>query len=360
MDIARTYRAALIGYGYAGRTFHAPLIAATPRLELAVVASRDAGKVHADLPEVEVIADPLHAIGDERIDLVVIASPNDSHAPLAQAALEAGKHVVVDKPFTLTLAQARALAALAIRRERLLSVFHNRRWDSDYLSIRRAMHDGLVGKVVHFESHFDRFRPEVRARWREQAGRGGGLWYDLGPHLLDQALQLFGLPEAIWLDLALQRDGAATDDYFHAQLRYGGLHEGLRVILHASALVPAVGPRFIVHGTRGSFVKHGLDPQEDRLKAGARPHLDALGNWGRDTQDGVLTLPQSSTAPAQQARPTVPGNYLAYYAAVRDAILHHAPNPVPAAEAMQVMALIEAGMHSHAARHEMPVPRLAH
>lgn len=353
-------RVGLLGYGYASKTFHAPLITGVPGLQLAAVSSSDAAKVQADWPGLPVEQTAQALIARDDIQLVVVPTPNDTHHALAKAALLAGKHVVVDKPFTVTLPEAQELQVLAQAKGVVLSVFHNRRWDADFLTLQSLLASGLLGRVVHFESHFDRYRPEVRARWREQAGRGGGLWYDLGPHLLDQALQLFGLPEAIWLDLALQRDGAATDDYFHAQLRYGGLHEGLRVILHASALVPAVGPRFIVHGTRGSFVKHGLDPQEDRLKAGARPHLDALGNWGRDTQDGVLTLPQSSTAPAQQARPTVPGNYLAYYAAVRDAILHHAPNPVPAAEAMQVMALIEAGMHSHAARHEMPVPRLAH
>lgn len=353
-------RVGLLGYGYASKTFHAPLIAGVPGLQLAAVSSSDAAKVQADWPGLPVEQTAQALIARDDIQLVVVPTPNDTHHALAKAALLAGKHVVVDKPFTVTLPEAQELQVLAQAKGVVLSVFHNRRWDADFLTLQSLLASGLLGRVVHFESHFDRYRPEVRARWREQAGRGGGLWYDLGPHLLDQALQLFGLPEAIWLDLALQRDGAATDDYFHAQLRYGGLHEGLRVILHASALVPAVGPRFIVHGTRGSFVKQGLDPQEDQLKAGARPRLDALGDWGRDTQDGVLTLPQSPTAPAQQARPTVPGNYLAYYAAVRDAILHHAPNPVPAAEAMQVMALIEAGMHSHAARHEMPVPRLAH
>jgi predicted dehydrogenase len=351
-------RVGLIGYGYASKTFHAPLIAGVPGLELVAVSSSDAVKVHADWPALPVEPDAQALMARDDIDLVVVPTPNDTHHALAKAALLAGKHVVVDKPFTVTLAEAQELDALARAKARVLSVFHNRRWDADFLTLQGLLGSGLLGRVVHFESHFDRYRPLVRTRWREQATGGGGLWYDLGPHLLDQALQLFGLPEAIWLDLALQRDGARTDDYFHAQLRYGGLHEGLRVILHASALVPAVGPRFTVHGTRGSFVKHGLDPQEDRLKAGARPQLEALGDWGHDPRDGWLTLPES-TAEAAQQRPTLPGNYLAYYAAVRDAILRGAPNPVPAAQAMQVMALIEAGLHSHASRHELPVPRLA-
>ena len=352
-------RVGLIGYGYASKTFHAPLIAGVPGLELVAVSSSDAAKVHADWPALPVEPDAPPLIARNDVDLVIVPTPNDTHHALAKAALLAAKHVVVDKPFTVTLAEAQELDALARAKGRVLSVFHNRRWDADFLTLQGLLGSGLLGRVVHFESHFDRYRPLVRARWREQATGGGGLWYDLGPHLLDQALQLFGLPEAIWLDLALQRDGARTDDYFHAQLRYGGLHDGLRVILHASALVPAVGPRFTVHGTRGSFVKHGLDPQEDRLKAGARPRLEALGDWGHDPHDGWLTLPESATEAAQQ-RPTLPGNYLAYYAAVRDAILRGTPNPVPALQAMQVMALIEAGLHSHTSRHELPVPRLAH
>ncbi|MCW7536600.1 Gfo/Idh/MocA family oxidoreductase, partial [Aquabacterium sp. A7-Y] len=194
----------------------------------------------------------------------------------------------------------------------------------------------------------------VRLRWREQAGAGGGLWNDLGPHLLDQALQLFGTPQAIHLDLARQRDGAQTDDYFHAQLRYGAEQPGLRVLLHASALVAALGPRFIVHGSTGSFVKHGLDPQEDRLKGGERPRLGRLGDWGADSQDGLLT-PGNPEAGSPERIATLPGNYLAYYAALREALHGRAPNPVTATEAIRVMALIEAGRQSATSRREVLV-----
>jgi len=336
VDVARTYRVALIGYGYAGRTFHAPLIAATPRLELTVVASRDAGKVHADLPEVEVAADPLRAIEDARIELVVIASPNDSHAPLAQAALEAGKHVVVDKPFTLTMAQARALAALAAQRERLLSVFHNRRWDSDYLSVRRAIEDGLVGDVVHFESHFDRFRPEVRARWRERAGVGGGLWFDLGPHLIDQTLQLFGLPERINADIAIQRAGGEADDWAHVVLDYGAK----RAILHGSMLVAGGSARFTVHGTRGSVVKSRIDQQEAQLLRGLRPG-DA--GWGED-DDPLLHYDGSDAPPRRIA--AIAGDQRHYYAAIRNALDGRGGNPVTPLQAIAVMAVLEAAVEA--------------
>ncbi len=346
-DTARPLQVALIGYGFVGKAFHAPLINAVPGLELSVVASRDAAKVHADLPHAQVIADPLEAIRRPEVDLVVIASPNDTHAPLALAALEAGKHVVVDKPFTLDLAQARTLIAAAEKHDRLLSVFQNRRWDSDYLGVKQVIEQGLIGKVTHFESHIDRYRPQVRVRWREQSCVGSGLWYDLAPHLLDQALQLFGKPDRLFVDLGELRPGAQAADYFHALLSYGNR----RVVLHASMLAAAESPRYVVHGTRGSYIKYGLDPQEDRLKAGERlPQAD----WGYDMRDGVVTLSRGDLL-AEQPLLNIPGNYPAYYAAVRDAIAGIGENPVPAADAIAVMALIELGLESARLQQALPV-----
>lgn len=209
-------RVGLVGYGYASKTFHAPLISGTSGLALTMVSSSDAAKVHADWPGVKVVSAASELLDDPEIDLVVIATPNDTHFPLAKAALEAGKHVVVDKPFTVTLSQARELESLAKHCGRVLSVFHNRRWDSDFLTVRTLINEGQLGEVCYFESHFDRFRPQVRQRWREQAGPGSGIWYDLGPHLLDQAVALFGLPVSITVDLAQLRPGAQSTDYFHA------------------------------------------------------------------------------------------------------------------------------------------------
>ncbi len=186
-------RVGLVGFGYASKTFHAPLIGGTPGMALKAVASSDADKVHADWPGVKVMSAPGDLLDDPDIDLVVIATPNDTHFPLAKAALEAGKHVVVDKPFTVTLSQARELESLAKHCGRILSVFHNRRWDSDFLTVSALINEGQLGEVCYFESHFDRFRPQVRQRWREQAGPGSGIWYDLAPHLLDQVVVLFGL-----------------------------------------------------------------------------------------------------------------------------------------------------------------------
>jgi len=344
-------RVGIVGYGYATKTFHAPLIACVPGLALTAVASSDAAKVRSDWPALAVEASPQALIARDDIDLVVIPTPNDTHHPLARAALLAGKHVVVDKPFTLTHAQADELTALARSRGRLLSVFHNRRWDGDFLSVHELIASGRLGRVTHFESHFDRFRPAVRGRWREQAGPGSGLWVDLGSHLIDQALQLFGRPQALSVDLATQRDGAVTDDVFHAQLRYA---DGLRVVLHASALAAAPGARFTIHGTRGSYVKTGLDPQEDLLKAGHRP--DGMSPWPLPAETATVVLADPPDLLRNASATILPGQYAAYYERIRDAILGVGANPVPAEEASQVMALLELGRASHDRRCELPVP----
>jgi predicted dehydrogenase len=336
---------ALLGYGYAGRTFHAPLIASVPGLRLAAVGSGNPAKVRADLPEMDV-GTVEEVLARPQVDVAVIATPNDTHVDFARRALEAGKHVVVDKPFTLTLAEARELARLAGRTGRQLSVFHNRRWDADFLTVRRLIAGGELGEIVHFEAHFDRYRPEVRQRWREAAVPGAGLWYDLGPHLVDQALRLFGPPLAVYGDLARQRAGAEAVDYAHVLLRY----PRLRVILHAGLLVPGETPRFTLHGTLGSYVKYGLDTQEDALKQGEAP---GGPGWGSDARDGALTTWRNGT-PHVRAVATERGDYRAYYAALRDAVLGRGPNPVPVEEAVVVMAVLELASESAAAGRELP------
>ncbi|MEN3029341.1 oxidoreductase [Chromobacterium amazonense] len=343
--MTKTLKVGLLGFGYAGSTFHAPLLRAVDGIELVAVASSRPEQVAAVLPNVQVHASPEALLMAPDIDLVVIATPNDSHFPLAEAALRAGKHVVVDKPFTLTAAEAKQLVELAGRLGLLLSVFHNRRWDADFLAIQQLIADGLLGRVVHFESHFDRYRPQVRQRWRESTNAGAGLWYDLGPHLLDQVVQLFGLPQAILLEKAALRDGALSDDWFHALLRY----PDKRVMLHGSALVADAGPRFIIHGTQGSFSKYGLDPQEEALKAGGMPGSAA---WGRDGLPGRLVL--ADGVPREHVGPA--GDYTRYYSSVRDALLHGAANPVPAMQAWQIMVLLELGWLSADQQHWQTVP----
>jgi predicted dehydrogenase len=334
--VSTPIRVGLIGYGYAGRVFHAPLLGAEPRMSLVAVGSSDPAKVRAELRDVQ-IADAEQVLAMDGIDLVVIAAPNDVHVSLARKAIEAGKHVVVDKPFALDVAEARGLIECANAHGRLLSVFHNRRWDSDYLTIGGAIRKGLIGEVLHFESHLDRFRPVVRDRWRERSAAGGGIWFDLGPHLIDQALQLFGMPRRVTADVALQRSGALTDDWAHVILDYGER----RVILHTSMLVAGGVNRFIVHGTTGSMVKRAADLQEAHILAGLRP---GEAGWGQDP-DPLVVYDSEGTARQIEA---VAGDQCNYYAGLAAALIDGGPNPVPPEEALSVMVVLEAAMRSAA------------
>ncbi len=353
----RPVRVALIGFGNAGRIFHAPLVCGVPGFLLACVVSSKPAAVQSEWPTVAVVPQAAQAFADPDIDLVVIATSNDSHFALAREALLAGKHVLVDKPCTVTLEQTTALLALASARNLVFTVFQNRRFDADFLSLQATIRSGVLGRIVHFESHFDRYRPVVPDRWREQALPGSGLWFDLGPHLLDQALVLFGMPDSIALDTACQRDSAEVNDYFHAQLRYGDHHPGLRVILHASALVPAVGPRFVVHGTRGSFVKYGLDVQEDALKAGGRPQWGVASDWGVDPLPAAITTYPQGQMHTQSA-PPLAGDYCALYAALLAHLHGEAPAPtVTPEEVWRDMALLEAGDRSAALGVPVELPR---
>ena len=331
-------RVGLIGFGYASQTFHVPLLQATPGFHLTAVASTRPAEVRAALPGLQVIADAGELARHPGIDLVVIATPNDTHAPLAEVSLRAGRHVVVDKPFTVTAAEARHLAAVARQDDRLLSVFHNRRWDSDFLTVQEAVRRGLLGRVVLCESRFDRYRPEVRDRWREGIAPGAGLLYDLGPHLIDQALLLFGVPDTVQATLARQRAGARNADYFHLVLRYG---EGLVVTLQAGMLVSGGSARFTIHGDRASLLKRRPDVQEDQLRAGLVP---GAPGWGVDPDDAVLADGATGETRALKA---VPGDQRGYYAALREALRGRAPNPVTPAQGATAIALIEAALAAH-------------
>ena len=339
MGVAKTakreIRVALIGYGYAGQTFHLPLLTHVKGLRVSHVVS---SKTNLKLPGIRVTRAAEQVFGDPELELVVIATPNDSHFPLAEQALLAGKNVVVDKPFTTTVAEAQELIALANQSRRLLSVFHNRRWDADFLTLQQLLEKDRLGEVMHFESHFDRYRPQVQQRWRERAGPGSGVWFDLGSHLADQALQLFGAPDSIYADLAVQRRGATATDYFHVIMEYGTR----RVILHAGSLVAAETPRFALDGTGGSYIKYGLDTQEEALKRGKVP---GNAGWGRDPRQGNLFTPKGKSTHTKPV-PNLRGNYLKYYEAVRDALLKGNSNPVPPEEALRVMQVLEMGEES--------------
>ena len=255
----------LIGYGMAGRTFHAPVIQSVPNLRLKKVVERHTNEARKRYPWVEVVPDATALLQDEEINLVVIATPNISHFDLARQSLKANKHVVVEKPFTTTSGQAQELIDLARQQNKVISVNHNRRWDGDFQTVKKLLEGRLLGRLVEYESHYNRFRNYPRPNaWREEEGAGGGILFDLGSHLIDQAQVLFGVPQMITSDIRVQRDFAKINDSFELILHY----DDLKVTLKAGMLVREQSPRFILHGTEGSFVKYGFDPQEEALKRG--------------------------------------------------------------------------------------------
>ncbi len=329
-------RVGLIGFGFVSKTFHVPLLQGTEGYRISAVSSRRAAEVKAALPDVDVVSDPKQLAAHRDLDLVVVASPNDTHAPLAELAMRSGHNVVVDKPFTITVDEARHLGDVASESRVLLSVFQNRRWDSDFLTIQDAIRRDTVGRPVLFESRIDRFRPEVRERWRELPGPGAGLLYDLGPHLIDQTLLLFGIPDTVQATLAKQRRGASTDDFFQLVLRYGEMV----ATLQAGSLVSGGSPRFAVHGERASVVKQKPDIQEDQLRAGIFP---SSPDWGIDPDDAIVF--EGAAGDSRHLKAT-PGDQRGYYVALREALHGNAPNPVPPEQGATVMAIIEAAQRS--------------
>lgn len=333
----RTLRVGLAAFGKVAQVFHAPLITATPGLELAAIASSSSDKVQAAYPEARHVPDARALIADPDVDVVVVTTPNDTHVDLACAALAAGKHVVVEKPVALDAPEAEQLvhaAREAAGRGLVTSVFQNRRWDGDLLALRRVIDDGLVGRVVSLESRFDRFRPVVPDRWRDRPGPGSGVWIDLGPHLVDQAIQLFGMPRWVDADIRTLRDGCEVDDDFHVVLGY----ERLRVILGGATLAAHPGLRFELRGTAGALLVDGLDPQEAQLAGGMLPGQEG---YGLGAPDATLV-----TADGERAVPRVAGRYQDFYAGVRDAVLTGGEPPVTVEQAWQVMRLIDAAVES--------------
>lgn len=339
-------RVGLIGNGYAGATIHVPLIPAVDGLRLVRIATARPDSVA--LPGVDAVATPTQLIEAADIDLVVIATPNTTHADLARQALLAGKHVVLEKPFTVTSAEAQELLRIAAAKQRVLSVFHNRRWDSDFLTLRRCIDAGLLGEVHSYQAHFNRYRPQVRARWREQDIPGSGALYDLGSHLIDQALVLFGMPSTVTAHVATQRTGGQAVDYFHLLLGY----RACKVVLESGAVVREPGPRFQVHGSRGSFIKSGFDPQEEALKLGRRPGDAGFGE--EDAASAARLVTDCEGLALTATLPSLAGDYAAFYRGMRDAILHGGPVPVPGGEALNVIRLIELALQSHLERRSVP------
>jgi predicted dehydrogenase len=334
--VSSPIRVGVIGFGFVSKTFHVPLLQATDGYRITAVSSSRPAEVTSMLAGVEVVSDPKALATHPDVDLVVIASPNETHAPLAEAVMRAGRNVVVDKPFTISVDQARHLATVAKEKNVLLSVFQNRRWDSDFLTVQDAIRRDLVGRIVLFESRIDRYRPEVRDRWREIPGPGAGLLYDLGPHLIDQTLLLFGIPDSVQATLATQRRGGRTDDFFQLVMRYGEMV----ATLEAGSLVSGGSARFSVHGELASVIKQKPDIQEDQLRSGMLP---GSIDWGVDRDDATLYEGAGGeTHTLKAAR----GDQRGYYVALREALLGRAPNPVPPEQGATVMAIIQAAFRS--------------
>jgi len=316
----------LVGFGFAGRVFHAPVIRAVAGLRLTTIVQRHGtpAPLYADVAFLRSVDELLK----RTIDLVVVATPNTSHHPIAKQCLLAGRHVVVDKPFTTTLAEAEDLVETAARQQRIVTVYQDRRYTGDFVTVLKVVTEGSIGSVVTFESHFDRFRPERKPNaWREEELPGSGVWFDIGPHLFDQALLLLGVPDAIGADIRVDREGSVVDDAFDVTLHYANV----RALLRASMLAQPVGPTWIVHGTKGTFIKYGMDPQEAALKEGRTP---AEPEWDTEPAElhGKLVTPEGT-----RVVPTLRSSFAHYYENVRDAVLGKAKLAVTPEWSLDVM-----------------------
>lgn len=332
-------KTAVIGYGLSAKTFHLPFIQQQSELQLVAISSRQA-ELKLDYPQISHYQQAEELIAQSDAELVVITSPNDSHYPLAKLALQAGKHVLVEKPFVLTETEGMELFELAAQKQRQLFVYHNRRFDGDFLTLQQLLDSDVLGPIRYFESHFDRFRPVPRLRWREQQGAGTGILFDLGPHLIDQAIALFGAPEALTARCRALRQGSNTVDYFHLLLHYADKE----VVLHSSPFCALPTTRFILQGDLGSYHKTGLDPQEDALRAGQKP---GGAGWGQevDAMYGRLAL-QSEQQSLTRSYPTLAGNYQLFYQQLVASIQQGSASPVSADAALLNIRLIELALQS--------------
>ena len=340
----------LVGFGLAGRAFHAPVIRAVPGLHLAAILQRSGTEATEKYPDVRIVRSLDELLSIPEIRLVVIATPNETHYPFARQCLAAGRDVVVDKPFTTTLDEAVSLVQFAKDANRLLTVYQNRRYDGDFQAARQLAEAGTLGRIVRFETSYDRFRPQLKpGAWREAARPGSGILFDIAPHLIDHALVLFGLPEAVTADVRMERENAAVDDAFDITLHYS---DGMRAVLRSSILAAAPRPRFVLFGTQASFVKQTFDPQEANLRRGFIPTDTA---WGAEPEEnwGVLTVPSGDSFERRRIPPVI-CDYRDYYSNVRDVILGRASLVVTPEWALDVMRLLELARASGQKRRTIP------
>jgi len=327
----------IAAYGLSGRVFHAPFLHANPGFELTAVVERSRDTVHERYPHTMRLTSFDELIAQPAIELVVVNTPDVTHYEFCHAALEAGKHVVVEKPFVFTLAEAETLIALAKARGLLLTVYQNRRFDGDFRTVQQVIRSGVLGRIVEFNSAFQRYRNFiVEGSWKERADRRVGMTCNLGSHSLDQALVLFGMPDAVWADIEILRDGGQVDDYFNITLYY----PRLRANLKAGYLMRGEGPRFTLHGTAGSCMFYGIDPQEKALGAGAMPDGEGWGSYP-PSHRGVLT-----TDAGENEYRILNGNYMLYYDNLYNVIRQSAQPEVNHAQMLGLIRLLEACFES--------------
>lgn len=335
----------LAAYGMSGEVFHAPFISIHPQFKLCAIVERSKQLSKEHYPNATIVRSFEELIQNPQIELVVVNTPDSTHYEYARQALLAGKHVVVEKPFTSTVEQGRQLIALAQSKGLMLSVYQNRRWDADFLTVQEVLSKGLLGRLVEFESTFARYRNFIKPNtWKETGEAGGGLVYNLGAHLIDQAIQLFGMPERVFANVATLRTDGKVDDYFVIHLIRPALAPQVKVTLKASLLMLAPEPRFVLHGTLGSFVKQGIDNQEAALLAGTSP---TAPHWGeeREQQWGLLHT-ESQGKELCEKYASIPGNYGAFYQNIYEHLRLQKTLTTDAADVLKVIRIIEAAYQS--------------
>ena len=333
---------AVISYGISAKTFHLPFITNHQGYALTTIMERSGNSAQQKYPNIKIAKTIEEVLVDPNVELVIIASPNTTHYPYAKAALLAGKHVVVEKPFTNTLDEALELVELSKTTGKICAVYHNRRYVADFLTMKKILDDGLLGEPREFFAHYDRYRPDPRTYglWREETLPGSGVFYDLGPHLIDQALVLFGMPKAITADIRKMKSYSKVDDFFDVKLDY----ENLIVTLHSSMLVREMGPRYMIHGTKGSFIKNGEDPQEELLKAGVLP---ISKDWGKEEEENFgLLHTEINGEVVKKIYPSLQGSFGFYYDNLFETIRNGAPLKETAMDGYQVIRLIELAFKS--------------
>ena len=323
---------ALVGFGKAGEWLHAPFIDTLPEFQFTHILERSADKAKALYPDVQQVRDLNLILYDPSIELIVIATPNDTHAAIAEQALLHGKHVVVDKPFTITAAEARHIQSVSTETGKQVFVYQNRRWDGDFLTVKKILNSGILGDVFYIESRFDRYRSEPRTTyWKESGAPGNGLWYDLGPHLMDQAFSLFGKPVKTSADIKVQRVGAIGIDYFDILFEY----PSLEYRIHASMMEKDT-PRWLIKGSKGMFCKYGTDPQEALLSAGVKPEG---ADWGKEKKEAYGTIEYADGTLVSY--PTEPGDYRNFYRSIYDSIRLNKSFPVTLDSAVELVEWLE-------------------